>query len=156
MDYRPIKRRCQRNDGNVLKGNKMATIDELIENFSILDDWEDKYQYLIELGEKLSPLDEKFKTDEFKVSGCQSQVWLVPEYNGDILNFHADSDAIMVKGIIAVLMAIYANKSVQEIKKIEVEDFFVKLGLGDHLSPSRRNGMMSMVDKIRFYANNFK
>ena len=156
MDYRPIKRRCQRNDGNVLKGNKMATIDELIENFSILDDWEDKYQYLIELGEKLSPLDEKFKTDEFKVSGCQSQVWLVPEYNGDILNFHADSDAIMVKGIIAVLIAIYANKSVQEIKKIEVEDFFVKLGLGDHLSPSRRNGMMSMVDKIRFYANNFK
>lgn len=133
----------------------MAKIDELIENFSILDDWEDKYQYLIELGEKLPPLDEKFKTDEFKVSGCQSQVWLVPEYNGDILTFHAYSDAVMVRGIIAVLMAIYANKSVQEIKKIEVEDFFVKLGLGEHLSPSRRNGMMSMVDKIRFYANNF-
>ena len=120
----------------------------------MLDDWEEKYQYLIELGEHLPPLDEKYKTDEFKVSGCQSQVWLVPVYQNDSLSFYADSDAIMVKGIISVLLSVYANKSVKEIKEIEVEDFFVKLGLGEHLSPSRRNGMMSMVDKIRFYANN--
>ena len=132
----------------------MQNINTLIENFSILDDWEEKYQYLIELGEQLTPLDEKYKTDDFKVSGCQSQVWLVPIYNDGKLSFYADSDAIMVKGIISVLLAIYENKSVKEIKEIEVEDFFAKLGLGEHLSPSRRNGMMSMVDKIRFYANN--
>ncbi|MBQ2810739.1 MAG: SufE family protein [Alphaproteobacteria bacterium] len=131
----------------------MENIEKLIETFSLFDDWEEKYQYLIELGEKLPPLDEKYKTDEFKVSGCQSQVWLVPIFNGENFSFLADSDAIMVKGIIAVLMAIYANKSVKEIKKIEVENFFAKLGLGEHLSPSRRNGMMSMVDKIRYYAD---
>ena len=132
----------------------MENIENLIENFSELDDWEEKYQYLIELGEKLPSLEEKYKTEDFKVSGCQSQVWLVPVYNGDKINFYADSDAIMVKGIIAVILAIYANKSAKEIKEIEVEDFFAKLGLGEHLSPSRRNGMMSMVDKIRFYADN--
>ena len=132
----------------------MENIENLIENFSELDDWEEKYQYLIELGEKLPPLEEKYKTEDFKVSGCQSQVWLVPVYNGDKINFYADSDAIMIKGIIAVILAIYANKSAKEIKEIEVEDFFAKLGLGEHLSPSRRNGMMSMVDKIRFYADN--
>ena len=132
----------------------MQDINTLIENFSMLDDWEEKYQYLIELGEQLPSLDEKYKIDEFKVSGCQSQVWLIPVYHDGKLNFYADSDAIMVKGIISVLLSVYANKSVKEIKEIEVEDFFVKLGLGEHLTPSRRNGMMSMVDKIRFYANN--
>lgn len=132
----------------------MQDINTLIENFSMLDDWEEKYQYLIELGEHLPPLDEKYKTDEFKVSGCQSQVWLVPVYQNDSLSFYADSDAIMVKGIISVLLSVYANKSVKEIKEIEVEEIFAKLGLGEHLTPSRRNGMMSMVDKIRFYANN--
>ena len=134
----------------------MEDIEELIENFSMLEDWEDKYQYLIDLGEKLPPLDEKYKTDAWKVSGCQSQVWLVPEHKGGLLSFKGDSDAIMVKGIIAVILAIYSNKSAQEIKKIEVGKIFAKLGLGEHLSPSRRNGMMSMVDKIRFYAQNLE
>lgn len=134
----------------------MENIETLIENFSMQDDWEDKYQYLIELGEKLPPLDEKYKTDNWKVSGCQSQVWLVPVKNGEKITFLADSDAIMVKGIIAVLLAVYGNKSAQEIKQIEVEKIFVKLGLGEHLSPSRRNGMMSMVDKIRFYADHME
>ena len=130
----------------------MEDIADLIENFSMLDDWEDKYQYLIDLGEKLPPLDEKYKTDEWKVSGCQSQVWLVPEDQNGILTFRGDSDAIMVKGIIAVILAIYRNKSAQEIKKIEVDKIFAKLGLQEHLSLSRRNGMMSMVDKIKYYA----
>ena len=102
----------------------MQDINTLIENFSMLDDWEEKYQYLIELGEHLPPLDEKYKTDEFKVSGCQSQVWLVPVYQNDSLSFYADSDAIMVKGIISVLLSVYANKSVKEIKEIEVEEIF--------------------------------
>lgn len=131
----------------------MEDIADLIENFSMLDDWEDKYQYLIDLGEKLPPLDEKYKTDEWKVSGCQSQVWLVPENKGGVLTFKGDSDAIMVKGIIAVILAIYRNKSAQEIKKIEVDKIFAKLGLQEHLSLSRRNGMMSMVDKIKCYAD---
>lgn len=134
----------------------MENIDTLIENFSMLDDWEDKYQYLIELGEKLPALEDQYKTDDWKVSGCQSQVWLVPFIDGDKIFFKGDSDAIMVKGIIAVLLAVYRNKSAQEIKQIEVDKIFVKLGLGDHLSPSRRNGMMSMVDKIRFYAGHME
>lgn len=130
----------------------MGKIDELIENFALFDDWEEKYQYLIELGEKLPPLEDKYKTDAFKVSGCQSQVWLVPIFTDGKLSFRGDSDAVMVKGIIAVVMEIYRNKSAQEIKEIEVEKIFAKLGLGEHLTLSRRNGMMSMVDKIKFYA----
>ncbi len=134
----------------------MEDINVISENFSLLEDWEDKYQYLIELGEKLPPLADKYKTDEWKVSGCQSQVWLVPDYHDGKLSFEGDSDAIMVKGIIAVIMAIYQNKSAQEIKKIAVEKIFAKLGLQEHLSLSRRNGMMSMVDKIRYYADSFE
>lgn len=133
----------------------MEDIEVISDNLSMLDDWEDKYQYLIELGEKLPPLEDKYKTDEWKVSGCQSQVWLVPENHDGKLSFRGDSDAIMVKGIIAVIMAIYQNKSAQEIKKIAVEKIFAKLGLQEHLSLSRRNGMMSMVDKIRHYAEEF-
>lgn len=134
----------------------METIETLIENFSMLDSWEDKYQYLIELGEKLPPLAPEYKTEAWKVSGCQSQVWLVPENIDGKIHFKGDSDAIMVKGIIYLLLAVYRNKSAQEIKEIEVEKIFAKLGLGEHLSPSRRNGMMSMVDKIRLYAASFE
>jgi cysteine desulfuration protein SufE len=134
----------------------MDPIETLIENFELLDDWEDKYQYLIDLGEKLPPLEDRYKTDQWKISGCQSQVWLVPEKDGDFLSFRGDSDAIMVRGIIAVLTEIYKHKSANEIKAIEVEKIFAKLGLGDHLSPSRRNGMMSMVDKIRLYAEHLE
>ncbi len=134
----------------------MEKIEDLIENFSLLESWEEKYQYLIELGEKLPMLSDDFKTDAWKVSGCQSQVWLVPTYENGTISFQGDSDAIMVKGIIYLILSIYQNKSVQEIKKIEVDKIFAKLGLGEHLSPSRRNGMMSMVDKIRFYAESFE
>lgn len=134
----------------------MEKIETLVENFSMLEAWEDKYQYLIELGEKLPNLPENLKTDAWKVSGCQSQVWLVPQNNNSVLSFLGDSDAIMVKGIIYIVLSIYQNKSAQEIKNVEVEKIFAKLGLGEHLSPSRRNGMMSMVDKIRFYAKTFE
>lgn len=156
MDDGSFKRRSQGHVGIVLEEVKMENIEELVENFSMLEDWEDKYQYLIDLGEHLPPLEEKYKTDVWKISGCQSQVWLVPEEKDGVLSFKGDSDAIMVKGIITVVLAIYGNKSAQEIKKIEVEKIFAKLGLGEHLSPSRRNGMMSMVDKIRFYAESLE
>lgn len=134
----------------------MEDIETLVENFSFLESWEDKYQYLIDLGEQLDPLEQKYKTDSFKVAGCQSQVWLVPFYKNGQFFFKADSDAIMVKGIIFILMSIYSGHFVEEIKKIEVEKIFAKLGLSEHLSPSRRNGMMSMVEKIRFYAGNME
>lgn len=128
------------------------TIDELIENFSFFDSWEEKYQYLIDLGYKLEPLDEKFKTEEWKIKGCQSQVWLIPEFKDDKISFKGDSDAILVKGIIAIVLVIYNNKSAEEIKKIDVNEIFVKLGLEENLTPSRRNGMMSMISKINQYA----
>ena len=132
-------------------------IDELVDNFALLVDWEDKYRYIIDLGSKLPPLDEKYKTDDWKVRGCQSQVWLVPEVreiNGEkILDFKGDSDAAIVKGIVAIILSIYSNKSAQMIKSVAVGDIFAKLGLEEHLSPSRRNGLASMNEKIKYYAN---
>lgn len=132
-------------------------ITELIENFDLLEDWEDKYRYIIDLGEKLPPLSAKFKTQDWKISGCQSQVWLVPEVKEvagiKYIDFQGDSDAAIVRGIIAIVLSIFAHKSAQEIKEIAVDDIFVKLGLSEHLSPSRRNGLAAMTDKIRYYAS---
>ena len=137
-------------------------INELIDNFEFLDTWEDKYRYIIELGEKLPPLDEKYHTEDWKgiclhihasVQGCQSQVWLVPtkDDNGKI-SFVGDSDAMIVKGLIAIVLMIFNHKSPSEIKAVAVEDIFAKLKLEEHLSPSRRNGLLSMIDKIKNYA----
>ncbi len=127
-------------------------ISELIENFEFLDGWEDKYRYIIDLGEKLPPLAPEFHTEEWKVRGCQSQVWLVPHRQEDRLWFEGDSDAAIVKGLIAIVLMIYNDKSPAEIKSIAVDDIFAKLGLQEHLSPSRRNGLISMTEKIKNYA----
>ena len=128
-------------------------INELIDNFEFLDTWEDKYRYIIELGEKLPPLDEKYHTEDWKVQGCQSQVWLLPtkDDNGKI-SFVGDSDAMIVKGLIAIVLMIFNHKSPSEIKAVAVEDIFAKLKLEEHLSPSRRNGLLSMIAKIKNYA----
>ena len=131
----------------------MESLENLLDDFAFLETWEEKYQYLIELGEKLPPIDEKYKTDAFKVLGCQSQVWLVPEIKNGKFYFVADSDAIIVKGIIYILEVIYAAKDTSEIKNIEVEKIFATLGLQEHLSPSRRNGMVAMVERIRACAD---
>ncbi len=128
-------------------------INELIENFEMLEDWEDRYRYIIDLGSSLEPLADKYKTDEWKVRGCQSQVWLVPEISNGFLRFRGDSDAMIVKGLIAIVFAIFAGKTAAEIKTFPVESVFARLGLEEHLSPSRRNGLFSMVEKIRFYAD---
>ena len=128
-------------------------IDELVENFSFFESWEEKYQYVIDLGHQLEPMDECYKTQEWKIQGCQSQVWLVPQFQNGCIHFIGDSDAILVKGIIAIVLLIYNNKSADEIKKIDVAKIFAKLGLEENLTPSRRNGMMSMVAKIKEYAN---
>ncbi|MDR1693967.1 MAG: SufE family protein [Lactobacillaceae bacterium] len=128
-------------------------IGELVENFELLDNWEDKYRYIIELGEKLEPLDDEFKTDDWKVQGCTSQVWLVPKKHGDKITFKADSDAMIVRGLLAIVLLIFSNNSAKDIKAVEAEDIFVKLGLKEHLTPSRRNGLFSMVEKIKRYAD---
>lgn len=128
------------------------TIDELIENFSFLDVWEDRYKYLIELGNGLTRLNEQEKMDQWKVPGCQSQVWIIPHYDHDKLYFSGDSDAIIVRGIIAIVLEIFKDKTAQEILSIDVEKIFDRMGLREHITPNRRSGMLSMVDKIKYYA----
>jgi len=128
-------------------------ISELVENFEFLDGWEDKYRYLIDLGKKLPPFPEKYKTEEWKISGCQSQVWLVPDFSSaNKITFIGDSDAAIVKGLMFVVLSVFNNQSPQTIKDIDVDNIFAKIGLEEHLSPSRRNGLKAMVDKIKSYA----
>ena len=128
----------------------MTDIDESRSNFSFLEDWEDKYQYLIELGEGLMPFPDEYRTDDYKVDGCMSQVWLCPtkDPNG-VYTLLADSDALIVKGLIAVILAAYNNKTSSQIKDVQIEQIFDELGLATHFSPTRRNGFFAMVEKIR-------
>jgi len=128
------------------------SIDELIDNFSFLDSWEDRYKYLIELGGQLPHLPDEKKIEEWKISGCQSQVWIIPHFDGEHIYFEGDSDAIIVRGIIAVVLEIFKDKSEQEILDIDVEEIFDKMGLREHITPNRRSGMLSMVDKIKYYS----
>ncbi len=129
------------------------SIDDLIDNFAFFDCWEDKYQYVIDLGRQLEPLENEYKCEQWKIKGCQSQVWLVPQFNDSHIHFRGDSDAILVKGIIAIVLLIYNDKTKDEIKRIDIAQIFAKLGLEENLTPSRRNGMMSMVAKIKEYAD---
>jgi cysteine desulfuration protein SufE len=129
---------------------------ELADNFELFDDWEDRYRYIIDLGRKLPPLPEDLKTDSTRVRGCMSQVWMVPGHpNGDQnrFAFAADSDAHIVKGLIAVLGVLFSGKTPADIAAIDPEAAFKKLGLDQHLSPTRRNGLVSMVAKIKGFAS---
>lgn len=128
------------------------SIETLIENFSFLDDWEDRYKYLIELGNALPKFTDDKKNEKWKVPGCQSQVWIIPHFSENSVSFEADSDAIIVRGIIAVVLEIFKDKTVQEILDIDVEKIFDRMGLREHITPNRRSGMLSMVDKIKYYA----
>ena len=128
------------------------SIDDLIDNFSFLENWEDKYKYLIELGNALPRFTEEQKKEEWKVPGCQSQVWIIPSFNNNAVSFIGDSDAIIVRGIIAVVLEIFKDKTAQEILTVDVEKIFDKLGLREHITSNRRSGMLSMVDKIKHYA----
>jgi len=128
------------------------TIDEVIEEFEFLGDWDDQCDYLIDLGFDLPKLPEDAKTEQNRVHGCQSNVWLVSEVtSGDpsTVKFLANSDAIIVNGLIAVLMMLFNEKTPQEILATEVEDTFAKLGLNRHLSNQRRNGLFGMVERVR-------
>ncbi len=130
------------------------TIETIEDDFSLLDDWEDRYRYLIELGRALPPMPDALKTDANKVRGCASQVWLStsvsPGSSGKpALNFQGDSDALIVRGLVAVLFAIYQGKTAEEIESIEAEPVFARLGLKEHLTPQRSNGLASMVARIK-------
>lgn len=132
----------------------MADIDEIIDNFSALDDWDDRYRYLIELGRELSPLAEAAHRDANKVQGCASQVWLTTSVRpngagGPVLMFEGDSDAHIVRGLIAVLFAIFSGKHAKDILATDALVLFERLGLREHLTPQRSNGFRSMVERIR-------
>jgi cysteine desulfuration protein SufE len=128
------------------------TIDEaqqaLIEEFGFFDDWMQRYEYLIDLGRQLAPLDAEFLKDEFKLRGCQSQVWLIARHEDDKLVFEANSDAAIVSGLIAVVLRIYSNRTALEIIDT-APDFIAAIGLDDHLSPTRKNGLGAMLQTIK-------
>jgi len=122
--------------------------EELIENFSYLTDWEDKYRYLIELGEQMEVLPESECVDEYKVQGCQSQVWIKGEKKGNNFYFKANSDAIIVRGLEAILLTFVNGKTANDIRTLNLAETFKKLGLEENLSPTRRNGFTAMVERI--------
>jgi cysteine desulfuration protein SufE len=129
-------------------------IAEITDNFELLDEWDDRYRYLIELGRALAPLPEDARTDANKVQGCASQVWLTTDVKpngagGPVLSFQGDSDAHIVRGLIAVLFALYSGKHANEILGTDAVALFERLGLKEHLTPQRSNGFRSMVERIR-------
>ncbi len=125
--------------------------DEVIEEFEMFEDWMDKYEYLISLGKELPLIDEQKKMDENIIKGCQSRVWLAAELDNDKVQFTADSDAIITKGIISLMIRVLTDSSPQEI--LETELYFIdKVGLKEHLSPTRSNGLVSMVKQMKMYA----
>jgi cysteine desulfuration protein SufE len=128
-------------------------IDEIIDNFGVLDEWEDRYRYLIELGRRLAPLEEAERTPATKVRGCASQVWLIAKAEGEgpeaVLTFRGDSDAHIVRGLIAVLFALYSGKPAKQILTVDEKTVFSQLGLDNHLTPQRSNGLASMVARIK-------
>ena len=129
--------------------------DEIIEEFSELDDWMDRYQLLIDLGNEQEPLDEKYKTESNLIDGCQSRVWLQADYRDDKLWFTAESDALIVKGIVSLLIRVLSGHTPQEI--LDADLYFIdQIGLKEHLSPTRSNGLLAMVKQMRMYALAFK
>lgn len=127
--------------------------DELVEEFSMFDDWLDKYEYLIDLGKNLEPFPEELKTDDRLIKGCQSRVWLDAEAKDGVIVFKADSDAIITKGIISMLISVYSGRGAAEIAEDDFS-FVDRLGLKENLSPTRANGLVSMLETIRTIAQN--
>ena len=139
--------------------NDMKTInelqDEVIEEFSDFDDWMDKYQLLIDLGSEQEPLPEEYKTDQNLIDGCQSRVWLQADYRDGILTFRAESDALIVKGIVDLLVRVLSGHTPQEI--LDADLYFIdRIGLKEHLSPTRSNGLLAMLKQMKMYVLAFK
>ena len=125
--------------------------DEIIDEFSMFDDWMQRYEYIIDLGKNLPLIKEELKTDDNLIKGCQSKVWLKGEQNDDKIVFTADSDAILTKGIIAILIRAFSNQKAIDILNADTE-FIDEIGLKEHLSPTRANGLVSMIKNIKMYA----
>ncbi len=136
-----------------MAASDFPAIDEIIDNFGLMDDWDDRYRYVIELGRAMSPLPEQGRTDANKVQGCASQVWLatLPCFGNDqpTLVFHGDSDAHIVRGLVAILLATVSGRRADEILAADPVALFERLGLREHLTPQRSNGFRSMVERIR-------
>jgi len=128
---------------------------DIIDEFSMFDDWMQRYEYMIDLGKSLAIINEENKTDGHIIKGCQSKVWLHAELEDDKIIFTADSDAIITKGIIAILLRVFSNQTPKNILNAET-DFIDEIGLKDHLSPTRANGLVSMIKQIRIYALAFE
>ncbi|MDE1885847.1 MAG: SufE family protein [Xanthomonadaceae bacterium] len=137
---------------NARADSAQAAQDAIIGEFAFFGDWTERYQYLIDLGRKLAPLPEELKTDAHKVSGCQSQVWLVPGGDAQRLTFQAISDSAIVSGLIALLLRVYSGRSAQEIIDTPLR-FVEAIGLAQHLSPTRSNGLAAMLARIKDYAH---
>ena len=131
------------------------TEDEIVDEFSLFDNWEDKYEYIIDLGKKLQPLDTKFKVEENKIKGCQSQVWLVADEHDGRIYFKADSDAVIVRGLVSMLIRVLSGHTPQEIIDTKL-DFINKIGMTTHLAQTRSNGLLSMVKQMKNYALAYK
>ncbi|WP_346694712.1 SufE family protein [Barnesiella viscericola] len=129
--------------------------DEIIDEFSVFDDWMDKYALLIDLGNSLPPIEEKYKTNENLIEGCQSRVWLQADYRDGRIWFEAESDAIIVKGIVSLLVRVLSGRTPDEILNVNLY-FIDRIGLTEHLSPTRSNGLLAMVKQMRMYALAFK
>lgn len=126
----------------------VRTLEDLIESFSLFDNWEDRYRYLIDLGGRLPPVPEDVKTDGNLVKGCTSRVWMSGGTKDGLLHFQADSDAQIVRGLIYVLLTAYQDKPVQDVLDLDIQKAFERMGLHQHLSPNRRNGFFAMVERI--------
>lgn len=139
--------------------NKVATIadieKDIVESFSLFDSWDEKYEYIIELGKKLPPLPEQYREEIFKVKGCQSTVWLGAEYIGGRVVFYGDSDAVIVKGLISLLMQVLSNQTPQDIIEARL-GFLGEIGMMNHLAQTRSNGLVAMVKQMKNYALAFK
>lgn len=137
----------------------MKTTDEIqqqiIDEFSVFDDWMDKYALIIEQGNALQPLNEKYKTPENIIQGCQSRVWLQTDYRDGRLHFQAESDAVIVKGLLALVLQVFNNRTPDEIIATDLR-FMKEIGLTEHLSPTRANGLLAVIKQIRFYAMAYK
>jgi cysteine desulfuration protein SufE len=124
---------------------------EIIDEFAMFDDWEERYQYMIDLGKTLPKIDDQFKTDDYLIKGCQSKVWVHANMENNKIVFTADSDAIITKGVIAILIRVFTNQSPKDIIEANT-DFIDKIGLKEHLSPTRANGLVSMIKQLKMYA----
>ena len=129
-----------------------AAFEQLAETFDFLDDWEERYRHVIDLGKAMPPLDDSFKVPALKVQGCASQVWLRPVVQDGRFDFQGDSDAMIVRGLIAILHRLYAGLPLAEILRVDAAQELARLGLNDHLSAQRSNGLRAMVDRIRLTA----